>query len=54
MMRKFMMISRRYIKSLFVETVKSLGEFFIKETKDMINQLCDDFEKAINGKFQET
>jgi type I restriction enzyme R subunit len=26
---------------------KSLGEFFINETKDTINQLCDDFEKTL-------
>jgi type I restriction enzyme, R subunit len=32
---------------------KTLGEFFIKETKDMINQLCDDFEKTLNMKLQE-
>ena len=26
---------------------KTLGELFIKETKDIINQLCDDFEKTL-------
>lgn len=26
---------------------KTLGEFFVKETKDIINQLCDDFEKTL-------
>lgn len=45
----FEKIYRKFIR----RNRKSLGEFFIKETKDMINQLCDDFEKNINGKFQE-
>ena len=27
---------------------KDLGEFFKRETKDILNQLCDDFEKNIN------
>ena len=26
---------------------KDLGEFFVRETKDIINQLCDDFEKSL-------
>lgn len=26
---------------------KNLGEFFLKETKDNINQLCDDFERTL-------
>lgn len=26
---------------------KDLGEFFIRETKDILNQLCDDFEKYL-------
>ncbi len=26
---------------------KNLGKFFIKETKDILNQLCDDFEREV-------
>lgn len=26
---------------------KDLGQFFIKETEDIVNQLCDDFEKTL-------
>jgi type I restriction enzyme R subunit len=26
---------------------KDLGEFFKKETKDSLNQLCDDFERSL-------
>lgn len=29
---------------------KELGEFFIKETKDITNQLCDDFERVLREK----
>ncbi|SHH08800.1 hypothetical protein SAMN05443549_1202 [Flavobacterium fluvii] len=28
---------------------KDLGEFFKRETKDILNQLCDDFERTINS-----
>lgn len=28
---------------------KDLGEFFIRETKDILNQLCDDFEKYLGS-----
>jgi hypothetical protein len=27
---------------------KSLGDFFKRETKDILNQLCDDFEKSLS------
>ena len=27
---------------------KDLGEFFKRETKDILNQLCDDFERNLN------
>jgi type I restriction enzyme R subunit len=30
---------------------KDLGEFFKRETKDILNQLCDDFEKTLNWIF---
>ena len=29
---------------------KELGDFFIKETKDITNQLCDDFERVLREK----
>lgn len=32
----------------FIRRNKNLGEFFIKETQDILNQLCDDFAKTIN------
>ena len=28
---------------------KDLGEFFKRETKDILNQLCDDFERSLNS-----
>lgn len=31
----------------FVRRNKELGEFFIKETQDILHQLCDDFEKTL-------
>jgi type I restriction enzyme R subunit len=34
----------------FVRRNKDLGEFFIRETQDIINQLCDDFEKSVETK----
>ncbi len=27
---------------------KDLGDFFIRETKDNLNQICDDFERTLN------
>jgi len=30
---------------------KDLGDFFLRETKDNINQLCDDFERIISKPF---
>ncbi len=27
---------------------KNMGDFFIRETKDSLNQLCDDFERMVN------
>lgn len=29
---------------------KDVGDFFKKETKDILNQLCDDFEKEVGQK----
>jgi len=37
----------------YVRRNNDLGEFFVKETKDMVNQLCDDFQKSIYKKFTE-
>jgi type I restriction enzyme R subunit len=31
----------------FVRRNKDVGEFFVRETKDILNQLCDDFEKMV-------
>jgi type I restriction enzyme, R subunit len=31
----------------FIRRNKDIGDFFIKETKGIVNQLCDDFEKEI-------
>lgn len=28
---------------------KDLGDFFVRETKDILNQLCDDFERSLNN-----
>lgn len=39
----FYKIFRKYIN----RNRKELGEFFIKETKDITNQLCDDFESTL-------
>ncbi len=32
----------------FIRRNKDLGDFFIKETQDLLTQLCDDFEKSLN------
>lgn len=37
--------SRLYRK--FTIKNKDLGDFFIRETKDILNQMCDDFERAL-------
>lgn len=42
--KDFQIIYKRYIR----RNKKSLGQFFIKETEDIVNQLCDDFEKTID------
>ena len=39
----FAKIYRKYIR----RNRKKLGVFFIKETEDIVNQLCDDFEKTL-------
>jgi len=31
---------------------KDLGEFFVRETKDILNQLCDDFERSLIKKYE--
>jgi type I restriction enzyme R subunit len=39
----FAKIYRKYIR----RNRKILDQFFIKETSDIVNQLCDDFKKFI-------
>ncbi len=41
--RDFEIIYKKYIR----RNRKILGDFFIKETEEIVNQLCDDFEKTI-------
>ncbi|WP_042500867.1 DEAD/DEAH box helicase family protein [Algibacter lectus] len=41
--KDFEIIYKKYIR----RNRKTLGLFFIKETEDIVNQLCDDFEKTI-------
>lgn len=41
--KDFQIIYKRYIR----RNKKTLGQFFIKETEDIVNQLCDDFEKTL-------
>ena len=41
--KDFEIIYKKYIR----RNRKVLGQFFIKETEDIVNQLCDDFEKTI-------
>ncbi|MDR6300816.1 DEAD/DEAH box helicase family protein [Mesonia maritima] len=41
--RDFAIIYKKFIR----RNRKSLGHFFIKETEDIVNQLCDDFEKTL-------
>lgn len=42
--KDFEIIYKKYIR----RNRKTLGQFFIKETEDIVNQLCDDFEKTLN------
>ena len=44
--RDFELLYKKYVRRNKME----LGEFFIKETKDLANKLCDDFEMWINNK----
>jgi type I restriction enzyme R subunit len=37
----------------FVRRNKDLGEFFIRETQDIIHQLCDDFERTLIREYPE-
>lgn len=39
----FAIIYRRYS----ILKKREVGEYFFKETKDLVNKLCDDFEKSI-------
>ena len=31
---------------------KNLGDFFVRETKDILNQLCDDFERSLGVTYK--
>lgn len=42
--KDFEVIYKKYIR----RNRKTLGQFFIKETEYIVNQLCDDFEKTLN------
>lgn len=35
----------------FIRRNKDLGEFFIKETRDSLHQLCDDFERSLKPDY---
>ncbi len=37
----------------FIRRNKDLGEFFIKETEDIVTQLCDDFERTLKIRYAE-
>jgi len=37
----------------FIRRNKDLSEFFIKETQDIVNQLCDDFERTLKVRYIE-
>lgn len=37
----------------FIRRNKDLTEFFIKETQDIVNQLCDDFERTLKVRYVE-
>lgn len=41
--KEFEIIYKKYIR----RNRKTLGQFFIKETEDIVKQLCDDFEKTL-------
>src|SRR5690606_34353911 len=43
--KDFEIIFKKYIR----RNKKELGSFFIKETEDIVNQLCDDFEKTVKS-----
>ena len=47
--KKYTMTLQRFIAS-FIRRNKDLGEFFIRETQDSLNQLCDDFERTLKIK----
>ncbi len=37
----------------FIRRNKDLGEFFLKESQEIINQICDDFEKTLKPEYPE-
>ena len=42
----FAMIYRKFIRRH-----KDLGEFFLKESSDIVNQICDDFERTLKTSY---
>lgn len=37
----------------FIRRNRDIGDFFIKETKDSITQICDDFERLIKSEYKQ-
>ena len=35
----------------FIRRHKDLGEFFLKESSDIVNQICDDFERTLKDEY---
>ena len=35
----------------FIRRHKDLGEFFLKESSDIVNQICDDFERTLKTSY---
>lgn len=44
----FLIIYRKFIRRN-----KDLGDFFLRETKDIVNQLCDEFERSLKSDYPE-
>jgi type I restriction enzyme R subunit len=46
--RDFELLYKKYVR----RNRNELGVFFIKETEELTNQLCDDFEIWVNSDFK--
>ena len=44
---KYMMIFQKSIAATRHSTDKTLGDYFFKETEDLVDKLCDDFEITV-------